>query len=158
MTAMAKAARKVMRRKRSLFVRIFGGAAVVMAAGLGLLRFGGGDFHGWIDIALAAGLLAIILLEDWMNGTFAARQIGPENAEVTTAFDEDGYTNFADGASGHWPYGKIQAFCETRDYFVFLMDVQRGQVYDKSGFTEGTADEFRSFIREKTGKTVQYIK
>ena len=28
----------------------------------------------------------------------------------------------------------------------------------KSGFTQGTPEEFRTFIAEKTGKPVQYIK
>ena len=158
MTAMAKAARKVMRRKRSLFVRVFGGVAAAMAVFLGLARFGGGDVNGWIDIALGLVLLAFILLEDAMNGAFAVRQLGPDNTEVSTTFRPDGYVNVVSTAEGRWPYDKIQAVCETKDYFVLLLGVRQGQVYDKAGFVEGTAEEFRSFISEKTGKPIQYIK
>ena len=157
MTAMAKAARKVMRRKRSLFVRVFGGIVAAMAVFLGLARFGGGDVNGWIDIALGLVLLAFILLEDAMNGAFAVRQLGPDNTEVST-FRPDGYVNVVSTAEGRWPYDKIQAVCETKDYFVLLLGVRQGQVYDKAGFVEGTAEEFRSFISEKTGKPIQYIK
>ncbi len=45
-----------------------------------------------------------------------------------------------------------------KDYFVFMMGKQQGQVYDKDGFAEGSVEEFRRFISEKTGKPVQYIK
>ena len=91
MTAMAKAARKVMRRKRSLFVRVFGGIAAAMAVFLGLARFGGGDVNGWIDIALGLVLLAFILLEDAMNGAFARTamsmwSVPPRGAGPTTRF------------------------------------------------------------------------
>ena len=158
MTAMAKAARKTLRRKKCIAVRVFGGVAALLTAGMGLLRWGAGDVHGWIDLALAAGLLALMLLEDAVNGAVAVSQLQPDNREVYTTFDADGYTNNAGGATGHWPYEKVQAVCETNDYFVLLLGPRRGQVYDKSGFVEGTAEEFRGFISEKSGKPVQYLK
>ena len=158
MAAMSKAARKTLRRKRNLVIRGLGGVAAAMSAAMGLTRFGAGDANGWIDLALAAVLLAALLMEDRMNSAFAVRQIRPDNAEVCTTFTEEGYTNVTSSAEGHWTYDKILVPCEMKDYFVFMMGKQQGQVYGKEGFAEGSVEEFRRFISEKTGKPVQYIK
>ena len=48
--------------------------------------------------------------------------------------------------------------CETADFFVCFLGKKHGQIFAKSGFTQGTPEEFRTFIAEKTGKPVQYIK
>ena len=150
MAAMSKAARKTLRRKRNLVIRGLGGVAAAMSAAMGFTRFGAGDANGWIDLALAAVLLAALLMEDRMNSAFAVRQIRPDNAEVCTTVTSS--------AEGHWTYDKILVPCEMKDYFVFMMGKQQGQVYDKEGFAEGSVEEFRRFISEKTGKPVQYIK
>lgn len=158
MTAMAKAARKTTRWKTCIAVRVFGALAFVAAMVMGMMRFQSGDPHWWIDWALAFGLLLLIQMEDAMNGRSAMRQVTPENAEIATIFTEDGYTNTTSAAEGHWTYDKIQVPCEMKDYFVLLIGKRQGQVYDKDGFVQGSVDEFRSFISEKTGKPVKYIK
>ena len=61
-------------------------------------------------------------------------------------------------AETHWNHAQIKAVYETEDYFVFFLSSRHGQVYDKHGFAEGTPEEFRTFISEKTGKPVEYIK
>ena len=51
----------------------------------------------------------------------------------------------------------ITQLAETPDYFVFVFDQSHGQAYDKRTLIGGTADEFRSFIESKTGKSVQQV-
>ncbi|MDE7245380.1 MAG: YcxB family protein [Oscillospiraceae bacterium] len=158
MTALAKSARKTMRRKRNILIRTFGTAACILAVMSGVMRSAAGDPHGWIDLLLAACLLAFILLEDAINAWTAMRQVQPGNDEIFSVFRNDGYTNSTSLAEGNWTYDKIQAVCETKNCFVLLLGVQQGQVYAKDGFSKGSAEEFRSFISERTGKPVQYIK
>ena len=47
---------------------------------------------------------------------------------------------------------------ETKDYFVFLFSKNHAQVYDKRTLTGGTAEEFRAFMQEKTGKAIEIVK
>lgn len=46
---------------------------------------------------------------------------------------------------------------ETADSFVFLFRMSHAQIYDKGTITGGTAEEFRVFLEERTGKKVQSI-
>ena len=56
-----------------------------------------------------------------------------------------------------WQYDKVQAVCETGEYFILLLDSRHGQVYAKEGFTRGTPMAFRDFISRKTGKLIVYL-
>lgn len=152
LTAAAKAVRKTLRRKKNLLVRGFGIAVIALE----LLNFIW--FRGWISLALAAALMALLLGEDAVNGAFAVRQLVPGTSEVQAIFDESGYKNITGAAESLWKYGRIEVICETKEYFIFLLGPKHGQIYDKTGFTAGSAEDFRAFISERTGKPVQYIK
>ena len=41
---------------------------------------------------------------------------------------------------------------------MFLFSKNHAQVYDKRTLTGGTAEEFRAFMQEQTGKTVDAVK
>ena len=41
--------------------------------------------------------------------------------------------------------------------FVFIFSISHAQVYDKSGLTGGTVEEFREFIQRKTEKEIVAI-
>jgi len=51
----------------------------------------------------------------------------------------------------------VQAVAETGNYFVFLLSKTHAQIYDKTHMTGGTAEEFRVFLAEKTGKPVESV-
>ena len=46
---------------------------------------------------------------------------------------------------------------ETEAYFIFILNVNHAQVYQKENMTGGTADEFRAFMEEKLGKPVEQV-
>ena len=52
----------------------------------------------------------------------------------------------------------IGEIVELKNCFVFIFDRSHGQVYNKAGFTEGSVEEFRSFIEGKTKKEVKTIR
>lgn len=157
MTAMAKGLRKTVRKKHSRRSHIFGW--IVIALGL-LLSWPSGDVNRgdvvtWITIAVMLGAL---LFEDCLNGYFARKKMLPGTSHAKAIFTEDGYRSETQMGNTEWKYENITAMAETKDYFVFLFSKNHAQVYDKRTLTGGTADEFRAFMQEKTGKAIEIVK
>ena len=47
---------------------------------------------------------------------------------------------------------------ESQDYIIFLMKKRYAQPLDKRTLTGGTAEEFKRFLEEKTGKPFRRVK
>jgi len=157
MTAMAKGLRKTVRKKHSRRSHIFGW--IVIALGL-LLSWPSGEIRAsdvllWLAIVVMVGAL---LFEDRLNGYFARKKMLPGTAHAKTIFSEDGYRSETQMGNTEWKYENITAMAELPDYFVFLFSKNHAQVYDKRTLTGGTAEEFRAFMQEQTGKTVDAVK
>lgn len=157
MTVLAKAARKTLRRRRSRLVHIFGMAVTAVMLVLALGSWMIGDRMWWLNLALAALMLAVTASEDRINGLVGLRQVQPGSREVTAEFSGGHYVHRTETAVSLWQYDKVQAVCETGEYFVLLLDSRHGQIYAKKGFTRGTPMAFRDFISRKTGKLIVYI-
>lgn len=157
MTAMAKGLRKTVRKKHSRRSHIFGW--IVIALGLLLSwpseEVKASDVLVWAAIAVMLGAL---LFEDRLNGYFARKKMLPGTSHAKAIFTEDGYRSETRMGNTEWKYENITAMAETKDYFVFLFSKNHAQVYDKRTLTGGTADEFRAFMQEQTGKPVEIIK
>ena len=157
MTAMARGLRKTVRKKHSRRSHVFGW--IVIALGL-LLSWpsdgvGSSNVVTWIAIAV---MLIALLFEDRLNGFFARKKMLPGTAHSKAIFTQEGYRSETQMGSTEWKYENITAMAETARYFVFLFGKNHAQVYDKSSLTGGTAEEFRAFIREQTGKPVEAVK
>ena len=157
MTAMAKGLRKTVRKKHSRRSHILGW--IVIGLGL-LLSWPSGEIRAsdvllWLAIVVMVGAL---LFEDRLNGYFARKKMLPGTAQAKAIFSEDGYRSETQMGNTEWKYENITAMAELPDYFVFLFSKNHAQVYDKRTLTGGTAEEFRAFMREKTGKTVDAVK
>ena len=159
MTVLARASRKTLRRGRSGPVRTLAWFIVALEAFLTAAYLRGGQSSWPVNALLGLFMLGCILGEDRVNGAIGLRQVAPNSREVNAAF-KDGrcYVHRTQAAESWWPYSQIKAAVETKDYFVLLLDRSHGQVYDKKGFSWGTPDEFREFIRKQTGLKVQTIK
>lgn len=157
MTAMAKGLRKTVRKKHSRRSHIFGW--IVIALGLLLSwpseEVKASDVLVWAAIAVMLGAL---LFEDRLNGYFARKKMLPGTSHAKAIFTEDGYRSETQMGNTEWKYENITAMAETKDYFVFLFSKNHAQVYDKRTLTGGTADEFRAFMQEKTGKAIEIVK
>ena len=157
MTAMAKGLRKTVRKKHSRRSHIFGW--IVIALGLLLSwpseEVKASDVLVWAAIAVMLGAL---LFEDRLNGYFARKKMLPGTSHAKAIFTEDGYRSETQMGNTEWKYENITAMAEMQDYFVFLFSKNHAQVYDKRTLTGGTADEFRAFMQEKTGKAIEIVK
>ena len=157
MTAMAKGLRKTVRKKHSRRSHVFGW--IVIALGL-LLSWPSGEIRAsdvllWLAIVVMVGAL---LFEDRLNGYFALKKMLPGTAHSKAIFTEEGYRSETQMGNTEWKYENITAMAELPDYFVFLFSKNHAQVYDKRTLTGGSVEEFRAFMREKTGKTVDAVK
>ena len=158
MTVMARTLRKTLRRKTDILSNIFAGVAFVIALLLLIMDGWPFSFKGWITAVIALFMLTAVLWQDRLNGALAGRKMLPGMETVKAVFTEEKYINSTAAAETHWNHTQIKAVYETKDYFVFFLSDRHGQIYDKHGFSEGTPEEFRTFISEKTGKPVEYIK
>lgn len=163
LAAMARALRKTLQKRSNILTRIFVSVLIAVILLIIVDDFLMGTALENIFVLMGNStivvfLFLILLLEDRLNGWIAGKQILPNAKEVESIFEEDGYTNVTAAVTSTFAYSQIQAVCEMEGYFVFFLSKKHGQVFDKKGFQEGDLQGFRTFIEEKTGKVIQYIR
>lgn len=160
LTAMAKCVRKTVRRKRSRRSHVLGW--IVAALGI-LFPFIAGDDGLVIDLkavitwTAAAVMVIALLFEDRLNAYVARRRMIKGSEKANAVFDTEAEGIFvSETAVGktEFPYTAVLAVAETQRYFVFMLSADHAQVYDKNTLAGGTADGFRGFIAERTGRSV----
>jgi len=157
---MARALRKTVRKKHSRRSHVFGWIVVVLGLLLSFLpgedgfAITGKTVLTWL---VAAVIVATLIWEDHLNGYLAGKRALPGTKQTTSTFDEEGYTSVNAAGETRWSYANIQAVAETEAHFVFILNVNHAQVYQKENMTGGTAEEFRAFMEEKLGKPVERV-
>ena len=134
----------------------------ILSALLPLALFGSGFYlfreQGATPLAVIemviGGILLVFLpsyyrIQAWM----ASKLMLKGDPEYTVDFNEKGYvvssTTTHGAPTDRTKYDTIWRLCETRDYFVLLLDKRSGYILSKQGFVEGDADSFRTFIEYK---------
>lgn len=159
-TAMARGLRKTIRKKRSRRSHIFGWLVVLLILLLTVPLSGEKlVVEGRTIITWTAGtaILIALIFEDRLNAWFARRRMMPGTDRAISVFGEESYSSETAAGKTQWRYDNIREIAEDRDYFVFVFDRRYAQVYDKRTMSGGTEEEFRNFIRCKTGKEMQCI-
>ena len=159
-TAMAKALRKTIRKKRSKRSHIFGIIIIICAI---LLSLPDKNEEFVITMNLVVTWIAVVvmavtlLFEDKINGYIARKRMltGMEKSIVT--FKEESYLSETAVGKTEFYYNNIHTLAESDKYFVFIFNQNHAQIYDKNGLKEGSLEEFKKFITEKTGKEMQRI-
>lgn len=163
---MNRTANRTFGKRKYLFQKIFHivlGLWCLIAGGLLLLIFGKLD-AGERVIAVAApviGLLSLLqgLFLDRLSARASRRMMIEGSRRWTLRFDGEGLSGEnTDGVQSAYPYSRIQAVFETQEYFLLQIDKRHCVILDKSGFTQGTSEDFRRFISEKTGLMFRFVK
>ena len=77
-----------------------------------------------------------------------AKRIAKRGATVSYGFTEDGVThNAQNGESSSLPYNGIRKVTESPDYYFLYIAEGDALIVSKSGFTEGTEQDFRTLLR-----------
>lgn len=158
MTTLNRAMRKSVRRRGALAFQILGWIIVILGAADALALWHFFAKVNWLLLLVVLALLLSLLFRDSLSGWLGRRNLFSDARETVATFSTDGYTITIQGAETRWSYEKVLCVCETADYYVFFLSKKHGQVYDKNGFLQGDPAAFSTFITEKTGKPVKYIK
>ena len=159
LTAMARALRKTLRRKKALRTRALGGVLILVAVCTIAISYT--YDHSPLTVGsmavLALTLLGVMIWEDTLNGLLARRQILAGTETVQTTFSEDSYCTVTRAARSEWQYSQIQHICQSADYLILLLDSNHAQVCDKAGFSAGTPEQLISLLVQKTGREITPI-
>lgn len=161
LATMARALRKTIHKKWNRIGFILGWCVVVLAVLLVAAERMLGEpwtLRDTSNCGVAVFLIVIMLTANQINAFFAKKRMLPGTSSAKSVFTEESYTLTTEVAVSEFHYEAVQQVCETADYFVFLFSQRHGQIYDKATLSGGTAEEFRTFITEKTGKPIAYIK
>ena len=151
---------KVLRKKQSIITRILCIALFVFGAykatplGGNALNFSPASALSYIALLL---LLVVALFEDTVNGFFAQKRVGAGRLEITATFFEEHYCLQSDVDTTNWQYRNVNILVETKHFFLVVFNERHAQVFDKYTLSGGTEEEFRTFIQEKTGKTIRKL-
>ncbi|MBQ2753683.1 MAG: YcxB family protein [Firmicutes bacterium] len=160
LSIMARALRKTIRKKHSKRSHIFGILIIILAI---LLSFKGNTegftltsnfIITWIVIII---MVLALIFEDSLNAFFAKKRALPGTEKAVTTFKEDVYVSETNAGRTEFFYGNINILAESDGYFIFVFNQNHAQLFDKNNIVQGTSDEFRKFITEKTGKEIQKI-
>ena len=158
LTALSRGTRKTVHKRRSIIVQLLALLIIIFNLLFAWASWRVGDSRWWLNAAVAVFLLVITLREDWFNLQLTGKYVLPDAQEVTSTFSDDGFTQVSKAADNHFRYDQIESICETSAYFLLYLDHNLGQIYDKNGFTKGTAMAFREFIVRKTGLPIRNIR
>lgn len=159
-TTMAKALRKTIRRKRSKRSHIFGIIIIICAILLSVHEKGeafvitGNLVVAWIAVII---MIVTLLFEDKLNGYIARKRMLPGMEKSIVTFQEESYLSETAVGKTEFYYNNINTIAETDEYFVLIFNQNHAQIYDKNGLKEGTIEDFRDFITQKTEKEIQKI-
>ena len=80
------------------------------------------------------------------------------NGKCRFFFDMDYFETEQPGIQSTYCYDRIYKAYEAPGYFVLFLDKVHGVILDMGGFTQGTADEFRSFLTERLERPIEYVR
>jgi len=161
LTVMAKALRKTVRKKHSRRSHAFGWIMVFFL----LIYFITMDkttllfsFRTIVNFVVFIILLFTLVFEDKINGFFAGLRMIKGTEKANAVFYEDYLVSATEIGKTEFYYKNIKFIAENKDYFVFLLDKNHAQIYDKNSLKSNNVDEFRNFIKEKTKSDIKVIK
>lgn len=113
--------------------------------------------HSAIAGLAICGFICIIMSEDSISASLAMKKKHPDLGVTSTTFREGGYHSVNALGEADFSYEDVFALAETEEYFLILFNPRFGQIYSKTGISGGTETEFKTFLEEKTGLTIQKI-
>ena len=158
MTAMARATRKTINRKRTRLLHIWIYAVLLLGIICAIPLDGTLTSSNIICGLVAIFMLATRILEDYLDGWLAYRCILPGTEQVDATFTPEQYCTKSKISTTKWSYETIAAVAESPRYFIFILGQKHAQIYDKSSLAGGNCEQFRALLETATGKPILTIK
>ena len=147
---------KAVERRYTMVKRVLIALAGMAALPYGVLRAQSGK-NGGIPILVGALCIVLALFHDQINSWSAKRSMVKGAEEIDYLFSEDSFFERSRAGKMTHSYAAVRDFYLHRGYFVLFLDQDQSCIVDEGGFGKGSAEEFRSFVEEKTGKKLKYI-
>lgn len=160
LTALNHVLRQTVKKRRGRTVTFFCWVAAALGALLLIRQAEAGT--AWTSRQLASCAAVVILLavpfvQDWIRGYFAWRNLPRDKARAVGVFTEKDWTFSTKAQQDRLSYEDITCSCETKGYFVLLLEGEDARLCAKEGLTGGTAGELAAFLSRKTGRPVVQI-
>ena len=81
-----------------------------------------------------------------------------EGQTTVTTFFEDDIVDVSHSNTLTLPYSEVASVEESDEVFYLITTNNLAIIVAKSDFTIGAPDDFRTFIKEKTGKKIRFIR
>ena len=154
LTVTARALRKTARKAASRHARLLAWGSVALC--LVFLCVCLDTPCVWIGFAIAIVLLLLLLWkEDTFSAFFSGKYASP--GPVYTAVHADCYESRIDGISIRFPYSGVLFLVEDTHFFIFILEQDYAQAYDKAYLAGGSKAAFRRFLEERTGRAIQTL-
>ena len=160
LTAIARAIRKTFHRKKNivtrvfmLFIFIFGVYSSTPLSGKEF-RFTGSSIICYITLLF---IFLTLVWEDGVNAIFAKKRLPRGEYLVDATFDDEGMTIGAGESKSYCAYQRIKYLVETKYFYIFIFNENHAEIFEKDSLTGISDEEFRTFICEKTQKSITKI-
>ena len=85
------------------------------------------------------------------------KSVSTQVKEILFTFREDAFTVGDEWKKTGYEYKVLQFLCENGGYYFLFVNSKVGYILRKSDFVTGSAEEFRVFLEERTGKPVAFV-
>ena len=106
----------------------------------------------------AVGLSLVTRNSDWYWKKLTWKSYQEKGSELDYRFSEDGFTVTLPTSRTEMAYSSIAGVFEDAGHYVLLLPAKNGFILRKDAFTQGTPEQFRDFIAQKTGRPVKYVR
>lgn len=158
MSAMARAVRKTVNRKRTRLIHIWIYAVLLLSILCAIPLNGTLTSPNIVCALVAFFMLAVRILEDFLDGWIAYRYILPGTEQVDATFTAERYCTRSQISATKWSYETVAAIAESPRYFILILSQKYAQIYDKSTLTGGNYEQFRALLETATGKSILPMK
>lgn len=156
LTARSRALRKTVRAEQNFLVRHRGWQVIALLA-VGLWLSWGTAWQMALTCAVIFGLLLVHWKGDAIDA-YAAKRWGYRSRDFDdAAFCPDHFLVKTAAAESRWQYDKILALAETGSYLVLVVGKDHALAMEKATLAGGSLPEFRRFLEDKSGRTIQNI-
>lgn len=155
-----KATRRLQIRR---WVLLVAGVWLCLCGALLLLRLRWLDFSGHIVTGMTLvlgpfGLLQGLYFRRLMAWKTGRQILKGDSGPRRFLFSAEAFQAEQAGIRSIYRYEILQSAYEVPGYFILTLDNVHSMILSMGGFTQGTADGFRSFLEEKLGEPVQYLR
>ena len=106
----------------------------------------------------AVGLSLVTRNSDWYWKKMTWKSYPEKGNELDYRFSEDGFTVTLPTSRTEMAYTSIAGVFEDTGHYVLLLPAKTGYILRKDAFIQGSPEQFRDFIAQKTGRAVEFVK